>query len=237
MATPTSHSQPTATAVLPRPRTSPHRLTVGRVLLFDTALMLAWIGAWLLHDASGLSPQQEGLDTLYWTVAKLLVWLLPIPVLVRMWSGQRLAEYLSLRHVRRGITTGLAFGLGFAVLSFGRDAFTRSFGPPAFTPGLLNALVIAPVFEEVLFRGFVLWSLQESGLRFWPANLLTAVLFLAIHLPGWYFAASPSLAQPAAMVGIVLVGLGAGLAKRRSDSLWGSIVFHAVNNLYSAFLR
>jgi membrane protease YdiL (CAAX protease family) len=226
-----------ATPLPPYPRTSASRLTVGGVLRYDAALMLAWIGAWLLHSAIGPSPRQEGLDTLYWTVAKLLVWLLPIPILVRTWTGQHLAGYISMGHVRRGITAGVALGLGFVILSLGKDAFTRSFGPPSISPGLLNALVIAPVFEEILFRGFILRSLLESGLRFWPANLLTALLFLGIHLPGWSFAASPSLTQPAAMVGIVLVGLGAGLAKQRSDSLWGSILFHAVNNLYSAFLR
>jgi membrane protease YdiL (CAAX protease family) len=227
----------TARALALRPHPAARRLTAGRVLLYDAALMLAWIGAWLLHNATGPNPQQEGLDTLSWTVAKLLVWLLPIPFLVRIWTGQRLAEYLSLGHICRGITTGLVFGLGFVILSLGKDAFTRSFGPPTPSPGLLNVLVIAPIFEEILFRGFILRSLQESGLRFWPANLLTAALFLAIHLPGWYFTSSPSLTQPAAMLGIVLVGLGAGLAKQRSGSLWGSILFHAVNNLYSAFLR
>jgi membrane protease YdiL (CAAX protease family) len=213
------------------------RLAVGRVLAYDAGIMFAWIGAWRLHGAIGLDRQTDGLDTLYWTLAKLLVWLLPIPILVRAWTTEPLAGYLGLRHARRGIVTGAAFGIGFAILSFGRDAFTRSFGPPSVTPGLLNALVIAPIFEEIVFRGFILGSLRRAGLRFWPANLVAALLFLGIHLPGWYVMGSPSLGQGAAMLGIVLVGVGAGCAKQRSGSLWGSVLFHAVNNLYSAFPR
>src|SRR4051794_23741321 len=49
---------------------------------------------------------------------------------------------------------------------------------------LLLTLPIACLAEEVLFRGFLLrkaWALMG----FWPANVLTARLFAAIHWPGW----------------------------------------------------
>jgi membrane protease YdiL (CAAX protease family) len=125
----------------------------------------------------------------------------------------------------------------FVALSLLKDVFTRPFGVPAAEPGLLNALLIAPLFEEILFRGFFLGALQSSGVGFWTANVIVALMFLGIHLPGWYFMASPSLTQGAAILGILLVGLGAGFARARSGSLSGSIAFHVVNNLYSAFLR
>jgi membrane protease YdiL (CAAX protease family) len=199
-------------------------------------IVIAWIGAWLMHDSLGLSSRSEALDTLYWTGAKLLIWLLPVAVVVRVWIRKPLAEYLSLRRWRSGVTTGVTLGAAFVALSLAADGFARKLGPPTVTPGLLNALVIAPAFEEIVFRGFVLTSLQDARVPFWPANLVTAVLFLGLHMPGWYFMASPSLLHPAAMVGILLVALGAGLSKRRSGSLWGAISFHLVNNLASAIL-
>src|SRR4051812_24930788 len=65
------------TPLLPRLHASGNRPTVSSVLIYDAALMLAWTGAWLVHNAVGPSPRSEGIDTLFWTVAKLLVWLLP----------------------------------------------------------------------------------------------------------------------------------------------------------------
>jgi membrane protease YdiL (CAAX protease family) len=197
----------------------------------------AWISAWLLHDGIGLSSQAEALDTLYWTCAKILIWLLPIPIVARACLGKPLAHYLSRGRWRSGVSIGLIFGVVFVGLSLLGDGFAKRPGLPAVSPGLLNALVIAPIFEEIVFRGFFLTSLQDAGLPFWGANSLTAALFLGLHLPGWYFMASPSLTHPLAMVGILLVGLGAGLSRRRSGSLWGSITFHAVNNLAGAILR
>jgi uncharacterized protein len=227
----------TATPLLERSLARGRRPTVGRVLAYYAALMVAWCGAWLVHNAVGLDKQSEAIDTLFWTGAKLLIWLLPIPLLVRTWTGEPLVTFLSLRRVRQGVATGVVFGLAFVVVSAVKDVVTRQLGVPTPSPGLVNALVIAPVLEEIVFRGILLHALQDAQVRFWPANLLTALLFLGMHLPGWYFVGSASLTQGIAMVGIVLVGLGAGYSKQRSGSLWGSILFHTVNNLYSAFLK
>ena len=117
-----------------------------------------------------------------------------------------------------------------------RDGFAWKLALPFVSSGLLNALMIAPVSEELLFRGFFLGSLQEAQVPFWIANGMTALLFLGLHLPGWYFMGSANLSEVMVMVGIALVGLGAGLSKQWSHSLWGSITFHAVNNIYSALL-
>jgi len=40
------------------------------------------------------------------------------------------------------------------------------------------------IIEEIPYRGFMLQKLAER-LGFWRANLITSLLFLAIHLPGW----------------------------------------------------
>jgi membrane protease YdiL (CAAX protease family) len=40
------------------------------------------------------------------------------------------------------------------------------------------------LFEEIPFRGFILQQFAER-MNFWLANLLTSVVFLGMHLPGW----------------------------------------------------
>jgi membrane protease YdiL (CAAX protease family) len=200
-------------------------------------LIAAWIGAWVVHGTMSLSEQATLADTVYWTCAKMLIWLLPIFAIISVRKQRSITAYLCLKDARNGVAIGVVCGVAFAALTFLRDVFTRRFGLPAGDPGLLNALLIAPLFEEIVFRGFLLRLLQDADLGFWAADVVTATLFLGIHLPGWYFMGSPNLWNGAAMLGIFLVGMVAGYAKQRSGSLWGAIVFHFVNNLYSAFVR
>jgi uncharacterized protein len=200
-------------------------------------LIVAWVGAWLLHERLAVGSASSLVDTAYWTTAKLLVWLLPIVVAIRARADEPVTAFLSVRDVRRGVVVGIVCGVAFAAVSFAKDAFSRAFAVPLPDPGLVNALLIAPLFEELLFRGFLLELVQRAALPFWAANLLVAAMFLGLHLPGWYVMGSPNLVQGTATIGIVAVGLAAGVAKQRSGSVWGSVVCHFVNNLYSSFLR
>ncbi len=211
--------------------------TVRVVLAHYALLVLTWIGAWTLFRSSGLESQSEAVATAYWTLDKLLIWLAPIFAIVGLYVDEPATAYLSIQRHKRGVIVGIVCGVVFVGISFLRDVSTRAFAPPELGPGLVNALLIAPLFEELLFRGFILKSLQASGLGFWSANVAAAVMFLGMHLPGWYFMASPAMWHGATIVGIVAVGLVAGLAKHRSQSLWGSVIFHLVNNLYSSALR
>jgi membrane protease YdiL (CAAX protease family) len=52
--------------------------------------------------------------------------------------------------------------------------------------GFVDAVVVAPIVEELTFRGAVLGGLGPRY-RFSIANSLTALLFLGSHFPGWYF--------------------------------------------------
>lgn len=102
---------------------------------------------------------------------------------------------------------------------------------------MLSALTVAPLFEEVMFRGFALKALEDSGYRFWPANTIAAILFLGLHLPGWHFMGKLGASQVVVGLSVVVIGMVAGYAKRRSNSTWASVTVHFLNNLYSAFVR
>ena len=94
---------------------------------------------------------------------------------------------------------------------------------------LLLTLPIACLAEEVLFRGFLLrkaWALMG----FWPANVLTAGLFAAIHWPGWL--ASGGLRAELAMMSLSVfaVGLLLGNVLKLTGSLWPCVLVHILNN-------
>lgn len=84
---------------------------------------------------------------------------------------------------------------------------------------------VAPWFEELLFRGFLLPVMARQG-RLVPALLLSSLLFGAIHL------------QPMGLPVLSTLGLVLGLALRQSGSLRTPILVHACwNGSMFLFLR
>lgn len=80
--------------------------------------------------------------------------------------------------------------------------------------------VIAPICEELLFRGFMFTSLRNLWGP-WPAAVLTGLIFGAVHT-----ASAPAAdLLPLAMLGFVLC-----LLYRATGSLYPCIALHAVNN-------
>jgi CAAX protease family protein len=201
--------------------------------------MAVWIAAWILKVS--LDPAVPWLatslgDLLYWTAAKIVIWILPAWWLVRA-SGRTIAAVFSLPKWRRWLAWGGGIGLAIALTSWvpklagGRPLFGSSLGLP-----LVNALVVAPLFEEFLMRGAIMGSLEQE-MPFWRANLITALMFLGLHLPGWYFMGSlgAHLAAPiGGALSIFLLGLAFGYAARRGGSVLAGSVAHFLNNLASA---
>ena len=101
---------------------------------------------------------------------------------------------------------------------------------------ILDVFVVAPLVEEMTLRGFFLKRLELNGQSFWRANALTTVVFVAMHLPGWYLQGRTTtligFAQRAAPLAVL--SLLFGWTKKRSGSLYAAIVLHAINNLYSS---
>lgn len=90
------------------------------------------------------------------------------------------------------------------------------------TPGGYLALgIIAPLAEEVVFRGAILRSLLEKYSRPWTAIAISALLFALIHL------------NPAQMPHAFLVGLLLGWMYWRTGSIIPGVLLHVVNNTVS----
>ncbi len=132
-----------------------------------------------------------------------------------------------------------AFAPLAVVVALGFDGLTALLGQPLvpeilvpYFQGPFAALVmacasvlVAPVVEELLFRGVLFGAIERLGPA-WLAVLLTALPFGLLHVmtygSDWY-----TILQTFVM-GLLLGGLRAW-----TRSLWPGIVFHAVHNLYA----
>jgi membrane protease YdiL (CAAX protease family) len=85
---------------------------------------------------------------------------------------------------------------------------------------VLSIVFIAPMAEEVLFRGLLFGTAQRWLSAHWTI-LLTAALFALIHLQAIYF------------LPIFLVGLLCGWARHKSGSVAVPMVIHVLNNGFS----
>lgn len=83
--------------------------------------------------------------------------------------------------------------------------------------GILRVIVLAPIVEELIFRGVIFSGFQ----RIYPAFLailFSAVLFSLFHLNPWQ------------LVPTFLLGLLLGLIRLRTGSLLAAIFIHALHN-------
>lgn len=89
---------------------------------------------------------------------------------------------------------------------------------------ILLAVIMAPLFEEIIFRGIIQKGLINKGVNPYKAIFISAIVFGVIHGNPWQF------------VGAVLLGSVLGLVYYKTKSLLLPILLHAFNNLCSALL-
>ena len=89
---------------------------------------------------------------------------------------------------------------------------------------LVSAVLIAPIFEEYLFRGYIAGAIKYAygSVAAW---LLSSVIFGVAH------------GQPAVMISATMSGLVLGFYFLRSRSVVIPMILHAMNNLTVCFLQ
>ena len=235
------------TAVPGLPSTGP-TVSGRRIVVFVGSFFALWTGAWLVNlaVAEWWRLSSDSLRSLaYWAVAKFLVWMV-FPVLY--WGGRqsltrsglaRQAAFIGLRRgtVKRGLRVGFVATVIWLALSL---AAAVPGGVRIAQVGLVSAytFLLTPVFEEVLFRGYLQSALVVHGIRFWVVNLAGAGLFLLVHCLGWAFQGvlGDNLLSTYPL-SIVLVSLVLGYVRHRADSLLASILLHMGNNAFSAVVK
>jgi uncharacterized protein len=84
--------------------------------------------------------------------------------------------------------------------------------------GILRVVILAPVVEELIFRGVIFSGFQRIYPAFW-AIFFSALLFALFHLNPWQLG-------PTFLLGLIL-----GFVRLRTGSLLAAIFTHALHNL------
>jgi membrane protease YdiL (CAAX protease family) len=83
------------------------------------------------------------------------------------------------------------------------------------------AVVLAPLWEEIAFRGFLLSALTQSRLGYWPAAVISTALWTALH---WGY-------SYAGLASVFAAGIGLSWLMWRLGSLRAVVVAHAIANV------
>ncbi|MCB9201817.1 MAG: CPBP family intramembrane metalloprotease [Flavobacteriales bacterium] len=82
----------------------------------------------------------------------------------------------------------------------------------------LTVGIIAPILEELLFRGIILQGLLNKGKSPFLAIFISSLLFGLIHLNPWQ------------LVGAFILGSAIGFVYYRTQSILTAILLHIINN-------
>ncbi len=145
-------------------------------------------------------------------------------------------EYFALHWPhRRDVTLGIALLVGLIALSdallylSGRDLVTtfqlQSYNSAAaegwLLPMAIAAIIVAPLGEELMFRGFLFRGWARPDRSAWPAIVAISVLWAGLHIQyDW-----------TGVLQIFVVGLFLGWMRWRSASMLLTFLLHALFNL------
>jgi uncharacterized protein len=194
-------------------------------------------GAWMLTHQLRIPSSS---DAAFGIVTGIVASVAPVIVLVIAVKSRRfsLGGYFGLgaiprRHLLLGIACLIALIVVFEAMGrlFGIDTGSKSVAETyraAKLAGMLpmlwlQVIMVAPVTEELLFRGFLHRGWAPSWLGASGTIVLTSALWAALHQqynwPGILF--------------IFLMGLILGWMRQRSGSTTLTIMLHALNNLFA----
>lgn len=170
----------------------------------------------------------------------LLVWLRVVFPRIITWTDMGLTR----QNFAKRIGIGVGAGVLLLVLSIALGKILEQFGAPPSTQAeyfkgiknapvalfpvvLLAGAVIAPIGEEIFFRGYVFISFLRT-MPVWLAYLLAAVIFAALHL----FEVQPDLLSLLNLfVPLFVSALVLAFLYRRTGSIIPCIIAHMVLNI------
>lgn len=212
------------------------------VLVAYLIAMLALIGLSFLGDAFGLEGSLGGnwapcLQFILFVVLCVgFVWLLQGRPVVSDWG-------LTLSQPKRIALFSLGFAVFFLAVSYGLESVFEpmaeaskkgflSFGLGSTTaeaiPLVLTMTVLAPIGEEVLYRGLMFRAFRDGLTRYMP---LKQTIWIAIILSAAAFAFSHgNIDQKPQLGALALMGVLLAVAYQFTGSLFTTVMMHSVNN-------
>lgn len=199
---------------------------VKHVTVYSVYLILMWAFYRFLFQ---LPDQVEEL------VVKPILWLIPIFWITAKEKMNISSLGLTFKNLFPSLYLSLGLGMIFVIEAILGNFFKYghlNFGANIGNLPLLTSLGLsfATAFsEETAFRGYIfgrLWGVLGSE---WSANLVTTILWTAIHIPIAFFVWKYSLS-----VGILYLiltaafGMGAAFIFGKTKNIWGSIFLHVL---------
>ena len=164
---------------------------------------------------------------------KIVIWVIPVILLVKIMEKSKPFSYLQLRHNFRKCLKWTGWGSLVLIFYFviNLTVLENSIDLQIGFNKWLNTILLVGITEEIVFRGFLLRKLMDS-FRFWIANTITALLFVSIHFPIWFYKnlfEFPDILS--SLVTVFLLGIIFGIVYKKSNSLWSVIIIHSLYNL------
>lgn len=107
------------------------------------------------------------------------------------------------------------------------DFMTQLYSSTKNLPLLWIAVIVAaPIFEELLFRGYILEGIKQTAVGVNGAIVITSASWAVIHLQYESFE----------VITIFLIGIILGIAKVKSHSLYIPIAMHMLMNLLASIM-
>lgn len=152
------------------------------------------------------------------------------------WSGRDRTTALQLAWPRLGILQWVGFLLLLFIVKMvatmvvaafsptsARDdlqPFQELFGEPLTRALFLATVVLAGLTEEIIFRGVLSRTLEESRLGFWGGALLANAVFASVHMQ---YGLGGQLV-------VFAIGMSLSWMRAASGSIWPGALCHAANN-------
>jgi membrane protease YdiL (CAAX protease family) len=175
----------------------------------------------------------------YATALKFALWVLPAVAFAALVRRQPPLQYLGLatNPSRREWLVALLAVAGYlaAVTAFEVLLNGKHWSFASVSLVGLAFLFVSSAIEEILFRGLILKELLNT-LSPLAANIVTSLLFVAIHWPYWLWSRGLTTAVFADTLGVFLISLLLGWIYLRTKSVWPCIVAHTLNNVVAGAL-
>ena len=211
-----------------------------RVLLF---LLLGFYLAWSIRVVL-LMPVEAGIES-FWVkqligqTARIALWGLPVFAMLASVHRVSVVRALKLDAVPHGraLRNTIALCVAWLVITmlFGTlvEKRTLTFAvdhTAAEWATIAVTMIWAPIFEEILFRGYVFQALR-GHMAWLGAAVISGALFAAGHWPGWIYLQGLHSGLVMQTVSITILGIVLAAVFEHGQSLWPCIILHTLNNL------